>query len=334
MPPFFFNLINMFNTKNLVLEIDDIPSYWVFQYYLNLSETLTGQDIKIHSVFNPNEKTPSFCVYVDPRISQYKFKDFSTGNNGNKVDLVKLMFNIGYTKAVMKIISDYNIYVKQNGKAKIEFKPVSKWEVDFIKHRPWNQLDADYWLSYRIGMSMLDLYNVKPIEYYNLIKQEDGHINTLKIQAPRIYGYFNKHGEVYKIYQPKSKHRFHKVNTYLQGLDQLKYEKPYLVICSSLKDAMCLKSMGYNLEVVAPDSENTIIKPHIIQNFKKKYKKVITLFDNDEAGFKAIERYANAYNIKGCYLTICKDISDAMEKHGFDKLHEALKPLLKQTLNK
>ena len=97
---------------------------------------------------------------------------------------------------------------------------------------------------------------------------------------------------------------------------------------------MCLKSMGYNLEVVAPDSENTIIKPHIIQNFKKKYKKVITLFDNDEAGFKAIERYANAYNIQGCYLTICKDISDAMEKHGFDKLHEALKPLLKQTLNK
>ena len=37
----------MFNTKNLVLEDSDVPSYWVFQYYLDLPEQLTGQDIKI-----------------------------------------------------------------------------------------------------------------------------------------------------------------------------------------------------------------------------------------------------------------------------------------------
>ena len=69
----------MFNTKNLVLNESDIPSYWVFQYYLNLPEPLTGQDVKLTSIFNPNEKTPSFCIYVDQKINQYKFKDFSTG---------------------------------------------------------------------------------------------------------------------------------------------------------------------------------------------------------------------------------------------------------------
>ena len=323
----------MFNTKNLVLEIDDVPSYWVFQYYLNLSEPLTGQDIKIHSVFNPNEKTPSFCVYVDPRQQQYKFKDFSTGNNGNKIDLVKLMFQIGFSEAIIRIVKDYNAYVKTNGSIKIEFKAVSKWEVDFIKVRQWNQLDAKYWLSFRIGMSILDNYNVRPIEYYNLIKEEAGDINTLKIESLYMYGYFNKHGDVYKIYQPKGKHKFHKVSSYLQGIDQLKYDMPYLVICSSLKDAMCLKGMGYNLEVIAPDSENTMIKPHVIEHLKKKYKKVITLFDNDEAGKKAIDAYANAYKINGFTLTICKDISDAMKEHGFDKVHAMLKPLLKKILN-
>ena len=51
---------------------------------------------------------------------------------------------------------------------------------------------------------------------------------------------------------------------------------------------MCLKSFGYNIEVIAPDSENSLIKPHVIENLKVKYKKVITLFDNDEAGKKAI----------------------------------------------
>jgi DNA primase len=97
---------------------------------------------------------------------------------------------------------------------------------------------------------------------------------------------------------------------------------------------MCLKGMGYNLEVIAPDSENTMIKPHVIEHLKKKYKKVITLFDNDEAGKKAIDTYANAYKIDGFTLTICKDISDAMKEHGFDKVHKHLKPLLKTTLNK
>jgi DNA primase len=92
--------------------------------------------------------------------------------------------------------------------------------------------------------------------------------------------------------------------------------------------------MGYNLEVISPDSENTMIKPHVIEHLKKKYKKVITLFDNDEAGKHAVEVYEKTYNIYGFVPTICKDISDAMKLHGFDKVHAMLKPLLKETLNK
>ena len=325
----------MFSTKNLVLEESDIPSYWVFQYYLNLSEKLTGQDIKLTSVFNPNEKTPSFCIYVDKNINQYKFKDFSTGKNGNKVDLVKLMFNLEYPAAAMRIVKDYNLHVKTEGFEEINFKPEAKWEVDFVKTRPWNVEDSKFWLSFRIGMSILTEYNVRPIEYYNLVKSDTDQVKALKIEGTGLYGYFDKSGEVYKVYQPRSsKHKFHKVKPHLQGYDQLKFNQPYLVICSSLKDALCLKEIGYNIEVVAPDSENTMIKPYVIEHLKKKYKKVITLFDNDEAGLKAVDRYADAYKINGFVPTICKDISDAMKLHGFDKVHAMLKPLLKDTLNK
>jgi DNA primase len=86
--------------------------------------------------------------------------------------------------------------------------------------------------------------------------------------------------------------------------------------------------------VIAPDSENTVIKAYIIENLKTKYKKIITLFDNDDAGHKAIERYAKAYNINGTALTICKDISDAVKEHGFEQTHQHLKPLLKEALYK
>jgi hypothetical protein len=325
----------MFNTKNIVLDERNIPSTWVFQYYLNLPEQLTGQNIKIKSIFNPNDKTPSFCIYVNETIMQYKFKDFSTGKNGNKVDLVKSIFNIEYPEASRKIVKDYNMFVKTNGVQKIDFKPESKWVINYIKERSWTITDKKYWLSFRIGKTILDEFNVRPIEYYTLVKENSNKVENLRCGSKWCYGYFDKNGEVYKIYQPFSKkYKFYKAKSYLQGIDQLKFNKPYLVICSSLKDALCLKGMGYNVEVLAPDSENTIIKPHIIEHLKKKYKKVITLFDNDQAGLEAIEKYKNLDGLHGCVLSMSKDISDAIKNYGLNEVHAILKPLLKQTLSK
>ena len=280
----------MFSTKNFVIEGSDVPSTWVFQYYLDLPERLTGQDLKIKSIFNPNERTPSFCIYVDKTVMQYKFKDFSTGKSGNKIDLVKLILGINFSEAMRTIVSDYNKFIKTSDYKEEKFIPQTRWEIDFINLRDWTVDDSNYWLSYRIGKSLLDTYNVKPIDYYNLVKQESNEVKKLKIGSKFCYGYFDKNGEVYKVYQPHSKkHKFFKAKQYLQGFDQLKFNQPYLVICSSLKDAMCLRSMGYNIEVIAPDSENTMIKPHIIEHLKKKYKTIITLFDNDDAGKAAIK---------------------------------------------
>ena len=42
----------MISTKNLISQLEDIPIEWVFEYYLKLSEKLTGQSIKMKSIFN------------------------------------------------------------------------------------------------------------------------------------------------------------------------------------------------------------------------------------------------------------------------------------------
>ena len=163
---------NMFSTKNFVIEGSDVPSTWVFQYYLDLPERLTGQDLKIKSIFNPNERTPSFCIYVDKTIMQYKFKDFSTGKSGNKIDLVKLILDINFSEAMRTIVSDYNKFMlKHLNIRKKSLYHKLRWEIDFINLRDWTVDDSNYWLSYRIGKSLLDTYNVKPIDYYNLIKE-------------------------------------------------------------------------------------------------------------------------------------------------------------------
>ena len=63
-----------------------LSSIWI------LPERLNGQNVQIKSVFHPSERTPSMWVFVDK--GQYKFKDFSTGKGGNKIDLVKELFSI------------------------------------------------------------------------------------------------------------------------------------------------------------------------------------------------------------------------------------------------
>ena len=324
----------MLNTKNLIVNESEIPSYWVFQYYLQLNVKLTGQDIKIKSIFNPNDKTPSMCIYLDKSIMQYKFKDFSTGHGGSKIDLIKYMFDLKYPHAIEKLICDYNLYTRNENIEALILKARSNWIVDFVEIRSWNIQDREFWLSFRIGSQMLEEYNVQPIAYYDMVKEEDGLISKLKIEGPMIYGYFTNNGDLYKIYQPMRKnHKFLKIKPYLQGLEQLKYDKPYLLICASLKDGMSIKGFGYNLEIIVPDSENTMIKPYIIENFKKRYKNIASLFDNDEAGITASKKYEQSYEIKGITLALSKDFSDSVKEFGFDIVHQTIKPLLKNILN-
>jgi len=324
----------MISTKNFISEKDEIKSSWVFEYYLDLPERLTGQDVKIKSIFNPNERTPSMFIYLDTTHNEYRYKDFSTGNQGSKIDLVLALFNLTYSQALFRVVEDYNTFIRENGSIKdVEYIPVAKYQVDYIKNRDWNAIDGSYWLQYNIGSSLLTTYNVRPIEYYTMVKEEMDDISKITIQNPMIYGYYDKSGEIYKIYQPKQKrHKFIKVKSYLQGLDQLTYEKKYLVICASLKDALCILSFNFGIEVIAPDSENTMIKPYVIQNLLSKYKKVVCLLDNDEAGHNAMKKYNRLYNIESVKLKSEKDISDAVQKYGAELIQPKLFKLIKSIL--
>ena len=89
----------MFKTKNLVHDIKDVPTPWVFEHFCKLKEKLGGEDVKIKSLFNNKERTPSMCIYFDAKVKVYKYKDFSTGKGGSAIDLVKDLNNLPYHKA-------------------------------------------------------------------------------------------------------------------------------------------------------------------------------------------------------------------------------------------
>jgi hypothetical protein len=322
----------MISTKALASDPHKVPSYWVFEYYCNLPERLSGQDVKIKSVFNSTERTPSFCIYMYK--DAYHFKDFSSGKGGNALQFVKDYFDLDVSAAAGKMVKDYNEYV-MTGKREDDirsFKQHAKYQVESFIKRGWTKDDAEFWTKYGITSQILEKYNVIPVESYTMSK---GNKDILVISGKNIYAYTRLDGTVYKIYQPKvADHKFLKVKNYIQGTDQLKFDQPNLVICSSLKDAMCLTKFGYNTEVVAPDSENALIPPGAIAMYKLKYKAICTLFDNDQAGIKAMEKYKEEYNIPGVILPMSKDLSDSVRDTGIDETRSVLQPLLKEALKK
>jgi 5S rRNA maturation endonuclease (ribonuclease M5) len=323
----------MISTKNLVSDLEDVPREWVFEYYLNLKEKLIGQDIKMLSAFNVKDKVPSMFIYRNG--DYYKFKDFSSGFQGDQIELVKCLFNYDTRfKAVNRIINDYQEYLKYN--APTERGPIQfhdKFKVVDFQMRHWNSQDSKFWTSFRISSAILERYNVVPLEFFIMEKTEvDGSLRSYRFTRPYVYGYFRQDGELYKIYMPKvPEKKFIKIQNYTQGMDQLQYDSKYLLIVSSLKDLMSFKRLGIgNIECIAPDSENTMIGESVINKLREKYSKIIVLFDNDEPGMKAAQRYQDKYNISHVVLEMSKDLSDSVRDHGIEPVRDKLLSLLKQ----
>ena len=63
-----------------------------------------------------------------------------------------------------------------------------------------------------------------------------------------------------------------------------------------------------------------------------KYKKIVVLFYNDEAGIRSMKRYKEKYNFDYVILDMEKDLSDSIKEHGLTKTREVLLPLLKKLI--
>lgn len=325
----------MISTKTIISDLNEVPREWVFEHYLKLTERLCGQSLKIKSAFNPTDKVPSMCIYTDNK-GFYKFKDFSSGFGGDGLNLVMHLYSLdGRGKAAFKIMADYDDYISNNFYIPLEYTPQSKYVVSDYQIRHWNTLDQSYWKGFKLSSSILEHYNVKPLEFYNMIKEDDGYLlDTVNIKGNFIYGFFRDDGALYKIYTPKVKdNKFIKVKDYIQGFDQLEFKSKYLLITSSLKDLMCFKKLGISgIECLAPDSENSVIPENFMQPLLDKYQKMLVLFDNDEPGLKSAKRYKEKYGFEYIVLDMSKDLSDSVRDHSVQSVRDKLLPLLKQAL--
>ena len=70
-----------------------------------------------------------------------------------------------------------------------------------------------------------------------------------------------------------------------------------------------------------------------MNEYLKKYKNIIVLFDYDDAGIKAMERYKELYpSVLTAVLPMSKDPSDSIRDFGAKEVYNRLVPILNRKL--
>jgi hypothetical protein len=331
----------MFSSEVYITDVHEVPTQWILQHYLELGYKLVGQTVKVKSFFNPKDKDPSLAFYW--KNNRYVFKCFSTGKNGGTIDAMMELFNMDFSSTAQKILDDYKIFLSKGGGIdEIDLNIVEhEWCATNISVRKWNTYDAKFWTAINASSNLLTGHFIKPIETYTLSKVEKesrGVLESFDIgPANHIYGYFKEDGTLYKVYRPfRKKGKFITLDpNYIQGEEQLEGHD-FLVIASSMKDLIVLKSLGIKADVVAPGSENTMLTNEKIEEYKQSYKAIVTLFDPDEAGVKAMKIYLDEFDIPFCYLPYKddRDLADMMKYEKFDYTLQRVVPVLNKAIEK
>jgi hypothetical protein len=168
-----------------------------------------------------------------------------------------------------------------------------------VKVRPWRSYDYEYWNSYGIEPKWLKYAEVYPISHKIITKKElSAGENSAPTQRRYIfpadkYAYCfveRKEGNLsLKVYQPFNTTGFKWCSKMDSSVISLWTKIPEygdrVVICSSLKDALCL-SCQLHIPAIAPQGEGYNLSETAVNELKRRYKKVFICFDKDAPGIK------------------------------------------------
>lgn len=320
-------MISKGNTSVMLTDITSkISEGEILSHYLGVTE--------VPSVINSplrKDNHPSFGIY-SPNGVKISYKDFSTGEGGGLYDLLSKMWKIPFPKVLEKIYHDLpQMHIKPTiVKSSVKTNTKTSTDSDLkCRIREWQQYDIDYWKDYGITLPWLKYADVYPISHKIIIKNGQ----SLLFKADKYaYAYVEKkEGKVtLKIYQPFNKEGFKWSNKHDSSVISLWTKIPQqgdkLVICSSLKDALCIW-INIGIPAIAPQGEGYKLSETAIKELKKRFNKIFILFDNDEAGIKdasLLSQDTGFINIVLPKINNCKDVSDLYksmtDKQDFHKI--------------
>ena len=284
------------------------------------------------------DKNPSWSLFKSNSSGDLMWKDFATGETGNVVQFVMLLYNLTYWKALEKIWDNLiaGKGVTPTKERKSLKTPLNSLKTHVgIKRKNFSKIDDEYWGQYGITRKTLKDFDIYPIERFwiNDILQPFIYSKNCPMYAFKIFDKF-------KIYRPlstykKDKWRSNCTRYDIQGYEQLQNNGDLLIITKSLKDVMVLSELGY--ASIAPQSEHASIPTSIMKEMKARFKNIVIFFDYDEGGVKGAEKLSEKHDIpykfiSKHYLDLydIKDISDFRKEMGEEETINLLKDLFNE----
>lgn len=316
----------MYSTKTAITMslrdlLDKVDDYAIYSYYLGPFKP--GK--LMNSPLRSDDKMPSFCIF-STKDGALLFKDHGTGVSGNALKFMKLYKGIQtreeLERELLRIVRRFN---PTSSVATVTREYTAKVDTDIgIVRQPFTEVDKKYWKQFHISIDTLKRFNVFSIKYYLCNRVVRG---TYKDTSP-MYAY--KVYDKFKIYRPLAskytKWRTNLTNRHVQGLAELPYEGGnLLIITKSLKDVMCLYEMGFS--AISPSSETTFIPDDILKSLRRKWKKIVILYDRDATGMKMAREYSKQYKLDALFVHKkfkAKDVSDAVKLNSFFEVKEWL----------
>lgn len=298
--------------------LSKVSEYDIYAHYL-------GQ-FKVGAIYNSpfrKDKNPSFGIYYSKRTKQLLFKDHGTGECGNIVKFVSLYTGLtNYNDILKDIVKQLNITTDTKLDSSKQYIPSSETVIGIVRQK-FTPTDINYWSQFNISEKTLKKFNVNSIKYYLC----NGIVKGIYKEDNPMYAY--KVYNNFKIYRPLAdkytKWRNNLTEYDIQGYAQLSSKGDTLIITKSMKDVMCLYEMG--IPAISPSSESTFIPNDILEGLKKRFKRIIILFDRDNAGVKYLRKMSLKTGLEGLLVHKkfkAKDISDAIKANSFEEIKEWL----------
>lgn len=215
-------------------------------------------------------------------------------------------------------------------------------EIDHIKKetlierklRPFENHDVEFWNQFGIYKEWLQhpAVKVNPISHF-WINNHKGYRKYYADKYAYCFDYFRYNNRyLRKIYQPYSKVKWiSNIVSGEGGVCQLwetlpKEGRDLLIVTSSLKDGGTIYCNTFNIfnhnegiYTIAPNNESGFLPDQIIPKLNDRFERIITWFDNDNAGIIAGKKYRDRYGWEPIYNPLKfkqKDPSDFRKDYG------------------
>ena len=306
----------LFSAEEILERVDE---YTLYCSYLRFEPLIGGKYVSpIRSSTDSSKKDtdPSFGIFerkYGRGSHEFMWKDQGLGIHGDIFDLVRIVCRLTTRREAMhQIMIDLGV-AKGTASCPIidtaEKRFLGYADIN-IESRPFTSRDLNYWERINVKEQLLKRYNTKSISKYWLYTDQQ------YPRFPKGIGFAYQIWEKYQLYFPwhEKKHKFRTDwnDACVPGYLQLEYNSPLLIITKSMKDIMCLRSFGY--EAISPRGENILVPKECIDYMKRRYERILILFDNDMKHKGAEYTFPKVY-VPQLWPTD-KDVSDFCNNHG------------------